>query len=340
MAGGQERVLKRRIKSVNSTKKITRAMELIAASRIVRAQQAVAAARPYSEAVTEVIRHLSEGGAELSHPILAGPASPSGRRGVIVVASDRGYAGAYNTNVIRAGERTLRAGAASTTNTASTVNSAEAADYSLYLVGRKADGYFRFRGYNVAQTFDGMSDRPSYADAKQVATAVMAEYESGALDRVDLAYTQFLSVGTQKPVVRQLLPVEVGALTEAPDTGEPKAAYEFEPEPAGILDELLPRYVESRIYAALLDSAASEHAARQRAMKSATDNADDLAVRLTRIMNRARQESITTEIMEIVSGAEAMRQAATGGEDLLLDRTHREDLFSDQIADASRRRSN
>ena len=334
MAGGQERVLKRRIKSVNSTKKITRAMELIAASRIVRAQQAVAAARPYSEAVTEVIRHLSEGGAELSHPILAGPASPSGRRGVIVVASDRGLAGAYNTNVIRAGERTLRAGAAST------ATNAEAADYSLYLVGRKADGYFRFRGYNVAQTFDGMSDRPSYADAKQVAAAVMAEYESGALDRVDLAYTQFLSAGTQKPIVRQLLPVEVGALTEAPDTGEPKAAYEFEPEPAGILDELLPRYVESRIYAALLDSAASEHAARQRAMKSATDNADDLAVRLTRIMNRARQESITTEIMEIVSGAEAMRQAATGGEDLLIDRTHRDDLFSDQIADASRRRSN
>ena len=334
MAGGQERVLKRRIKSVNSTKKITRAMELIAASRIVRAQQAVAAARPYSEAVTEVIRHLSEGGAELSHPILAGPASPSGRRGVIVVASDRGLAGAYNTNVIRAGERTLRAGAAATTN------NAEAADYSLYLVGRKADGYFRFRGYNVAQTFDGMSDRPSYADAKRVAAAVMAEYESGALDRVDLAYTQFLSAGTQKPIVRQLLPVEVGALTEAPDTGEPKAAYEFEPEPAGILDELLPRYVESRIYAAMLDSAASEHAARQRAMKSATDNADDLAVRLTRIMNRARQESITTEIMEIVGGAEAMRQAATGGEDLLIDRTHRDDLFSDQIADASRRRSN
>lgn len=322
MAGGSERILKRRIKSVNSTKKITRAMELIAASRIVRAQQAVAAARPYSEAVTEVIRHLSEGGAELSHPILTGPANPSGRRGLIVVSSDRGLAGAYNTNVIRAGERTLKAAGG---------------DYSLYLIGRKADGYFRFRGYPIAESFDEMSDRPSYADAKRVATAVMAEYEAGRLDRVDLAYTQFLSVGTQQPVVRQLLPVEVGALTESPDTGEANAAYEFEPEPATILDELLPRYVESRIYAAMLDSAASEHAARQRAMKSATDNADDLAVRLTRIMNRARQEAITTEIMEIVGGAEALAQAASGEVDLLRDRIEDPDLFRHHVRQLDRR---
>jgi F-type H+-transporting ATPase subunit gamma len=329
MAGGQERILKRRIKSVNSTKKITRAMELIAASRIVRAQQAVAAARPYSEAVTEVIRHLAAGGGELSHPILTGPTELSGRRGLVVISSDRGLAGAYNTNVIRAGERTLR-GAGAT---------AVGGNYSLFVVGRKAESYFGFRNYQVSQAFFGMTDRPTYSDAKEVATAVMAAYEGGGLDRIDLAYTQFLSVGTQRPVVRQLLPVEVGAITETTDHA-PEAAYEFEPDPTEILDQLLPRYVESRLYAAMLDAAASEHAARQRAMKSATDNARDLAISLTRVMNRARQEAITTEIMEIVGGAEAMRQAQTGGEDLLVDRTSREDLFSDKIADASRRRDN
>lgn len=327
MAGGQERVLKRRIRSVNSTKKITRAMELIAASRIVRAQQAVAAARPYSEAVTEVIRHLAAGGAELSHPILAGPETQSGRRGVVVIASDRGYAGAYNTNVIRAGERALREG--------TTTGTPDPASYDLFLVGKKAEGYFRFRRYTVGHAFAGMSDRPSYADAKQVAEAVMAAYDGGQLDRVDLAYTQFLSAGTQRPVVRQLLPVEVEALTEAPAEG-PQAAYEFEPEPGTILDELLPRYVESRIYAAMLDAAASEHAARQRAMKSATDNAEDLVIRLTRVMNRARQESITSEIMEIVGGAEAMRQAASGGEDLLTDRLGSREIFRELVEHHSR----
>ena len=320
MAGGQERVLKRRIRTVNSTKKITRAMELIASSRIVRAQQAVAAARPYSEAVTEVIRHLAAGGAELSHPILAGPETQSGRRGLVVIASDRGLAGAYNTNVIRAGERALRDGANAAPNPGS---------YSLFAVGRKADSYFRFRRYEVTETFVGMSDRPAYAHAKEVAQAVMAAYDSGQLDRVELAYTQFLSVGTQRPVVRQLLPVEVGALTETAEDHGPQAAYEFEPDPGGILDQLLPRYVESRIYAAMLDAAASEHAARQRAMKSATDNADDLAIRLTRVMNRARQEAITTEIMEIVGGAEAMRQAQSGGEDLLPDLMNSRELFRD-----------
>ncbi|HUR48454.1 MAG TPA: F0F1 ATP synthase subunit gamma [Acidimicrobiales bacterium] len=330
MAGGQERVLKRRIRTVNSTKKITRAMELIASSRIVKAQQAVAAARPYSEAVTEVIRHLAAGGAELSHPILAGPETQSGRRGLVVVASDRGLAGAYNTNVIRAGERALRDGGGMPTS----------GSYSLFAVGRKADSYFRFRRYEVAETFVGMSDRPAYAHAKEVAQAVMAAYDSGQLDRVDLAYTQFLSVGTQRPVVRQLLPVEVGAITETAEDHGPQAAYEFEPDPGGILDQLLPRYVESRIYAAMLDAAASEHAARQRAMKSATDNADDLAVRLTRVMNRARQEAITTEIMEIVGGAEAMRQAQSSGGDLLSDRMSNTDLFSDTTADNLRRRSN
>ena len=322
MAGGQERVLKRRIRSVNSTKKITRAMELIAASRIVRAQQAVAAARPYSEAVTEVIRHLAAGGAELSHPILAGPETPSGRRAVVVISSDRGLAGAYNTNVIRAGERVVRDGSERRPDPGS---------YSLYLVGRKAESYFRFRQYEVERAFFGMSDRPAYADAKEVAEVVMEAYNAGQLDRVDLAYTQFLSVGTQRPVVRQLLPVEVGAITDTTEDHGPQAAYEFEPDPGGILDQLLPRYVESRLYAAMLDAAASEHAARQRAMKSATDNAEDLVVRLTRVMNRARQESITTEIMEIVGGAEAMRQAQAGGEDLLPDLMQSRELFRDLV---------
>ncbi|MCU1462393.1 MAG: synthase gamma chain [Acidimicrobiales bacterium] len=297
MAGGKERVLKRRIKSVESTKKITRAMELIAASRIVKAQQRVAAARPYSERITEVIHNLAAAGAGSSSPLL-NPRDEVRTAGFVVVTADRGLAGGYNSSVIRTAERALQNEVAA------------GRDYSLVLLGKKAQSYFRFRGYRVDAAFSGFSEQPSYEDARVVAAEVMRRYEEGLVDRVDLVYTRFFSVGTQRVESRQFVPLDVAAVTDAPAEG-PKADYEFEPSPDGILEQLLPRYVEARLFAAMLDAAASEHAARQRAMKSATDNAQELIKALTRVMNRARQESITTEIMEIVGGAEALAAAAT-----------------------------
>jgi F-type H+-transporting ATPase subunit gamma len=312
MAGGQERVLRRRIKSVQSTKKITKAMELIAASRIVKAQARVAAARPYSEQITEVIRNLAAAGAGRSNALLT-PREDVRTVGFVVIAADRGLSGGYTTTVIRAAERQLQA------------EVADGRQYKLILIGKKAAKYFRFRGYEVEAAFDGFSDEPSYENAREVAAVVMSLYESGAIDQVELAYTQFLSVATQRVQVKRFLPLEAAAITEAP-TG-PTADYEFEPEPAAILDEIIPRYVESRLFAAMLDAAASQHAAQQRAMKSATDNADELIKVLTRSMNRARQDSITTEIIEIASGAEALAAVASGEVDYLHDRIEDPDLF-------------
>jgi F-type H+-transporting ATPase subunit gamma len=305
VAGGQERVLRRRIKSVQSTKKITRAMELIAASRIVKAQQRVAAARPYSERITDVIRNLAKAGAGRGSPLL------EAREDVrtvcfVVIAADRGLAGGYNSAVIRLAERALVAERAQGRQTA------------LVTVGKKAYGYFRFRGYEIAESFSGFSDDPAYEDARAVAAYVTEKFESGEYDQVRIAYTRFLSLGTQRATDSTFLPLERLAEDEAPKEG-PTADYEFEPSPDEILDRLLPRYAEARLYAAMLDAAASEHANRQRAMKSATDNADDLITRLSRVMNRARQDAITTEIMEIVGGAEALRQGAGDPEDLLVD---------------------
>ena len=180
-------------------------------------------------------------------------------------------------------------------------------------IGRKAESYFRFRNYNIEAVYTGFTDNPSYEDARTIAQPLIARYEAGELDRVQLVYTRFISAGRQEIVVRPLLPLADEDLTpggEAPsDTGG--ASYEFEPDPDTILDRLLPRYAEARVYAALLNAAASEHAARQRAMKAATDNAEELIRNLTRVMNRARQDSITTEIMEIVGGAEALRSSTS-----------------------------
>ncbi len=298
MAGGQERVLRRRIKSVQSTKKITRAMELIAATRVVKAQQRAAAARPYSEQVTAVIQDLAEAGAGGDHPLLR-TAEEVRKIAYVVITSDRGLAGAYNTSVIRAAERAVQD------------RRADGIDYSLVLVGKKAEGYFRFRGYRIDASFNDMSDTPTYEDARTVARAVTEAFEHGDVDQVELIYTRFLSVGTQRVVVRRFMPLQTGVDTagEARPSHEGATAdYEFEPGAGPILDALLPRYAEARLFAAMLDSAASEHANRQRAMKSATDNAEELITKLSRIMNRARQDSITTEIMEIVGGAEAMSQ--------------------------------
>ncbi|HEX9992195.1 MAG TPA: F0F1 ATP synthase subunit gamma [Acidimicrobiales bacterium] len=320
MAGGQERILRRRIKSIESTKKITRAMELIAASRIVKAQQRVAAARPYSEQITEVIRNLAAGGAGLDHPLLRQPDEVR-RIGYVVVTADRGLAGAYNSNVIRAAERSMRR------------EQAQGRETPLFVVGKKAQSYFRFRGFPAEDVFLGVTDQPRYEQARRIAEAVTGRFDAGDVDVVEVVYTQFLSAGSQRVVVRRLLPLDASAVREAAEAGAegPSAAYEFEPDPSTILERLLPRYAEARLFAALLEASASEHAARQRAMKSATDNADDLITNLTRVMNRARQDAITTEIMEIVGGAEALRQSAGGdGEiDLHLDRTGSIDFFPD-----------
>jgi F-type H+-transporting ATPase subunit gamma len=317
VASGQERVLRRRIKSVQSTKKITKAMELISASRIAKAQERVAAARPYSDRLTDVIRNLAAAGAGGDSPLL-NPRSEVTTVAYVVVAADRGLAGGYNSTVIRAAERAMAADQQAGRQTA------------LITVGKKATGYFRFRGYTIAASFAGFSDAPAYEDARQVATHVAEKFESGEYSEVQLVYTQFLSLGSQVAQVAQYMPLDTSSIADAASDG-PSADYEFEPSPSEILDRLLPRYAEARLYAALLDSAASEHAARQRAMKSATDNAEDMIIRLSRVMNRARQDAITTEIMEIVGGAEALRQAQTDATDLLIDQTFTTDPLNPQI---------
>ena len=303
MAGGTERILRRRIKSVQSTKKITKAMELIAASRIMKAQQRVNAARPYSEQITEVIRNLAAAGAGGSSPLLQQPESVD-TVAFVVVAGDRGLAGGYNTNVIREAERAMAA------------LQAQGKQTRLITVGKKAGAYFKFRGWALDGEFLGFSDEPTYEDARSVAELVVGKFEAGEYDQVEIVTTQFISAGTQKVVQRRFVPLE---LDDAAAGDGPSADYEFEPGPGEILDRLLPRYAEARLYAALLEGSASFFAAQQRAMKSATDNAEELITKLSRIMNRARQDAITTEIMEIVSGAEALRSGQSGDTDLLAD---------------------
>jgi F-type H+-transporting ATPase subunit gamma len=322
VAGGQERILRRRIKSVQSTKKITRAMELIAASRIVRAQQRVAAARPYSEHVTNVLGNLAAAGAGLSSPLLT-PREEVRTIAFVVITGDRGLAGAYNTNVIRLAERALRD------------ERAAGRQVALICVGKKAEGYFRFRGQPIDAAFQGMTDQPSYEDARTVAATVTSKFEAGDFDQVELVYTQFISVGTQRVVRRRFMPLDPSSL-EAAAEGGVTADYEFEPAPGTILERLLPRYAEARLFAAMLDASASEHAARQRAMKSATDNAEELITKLTRVMNRARQDAITTEIMEIVGGAEALRAGADGPSDYLVDQIGNDDYFAERQLERSK----
>src|SRR5579859_731498 len=300
MAGGIERALRRRIKSVQSTKKITRAMELIAASRILRAQQRVAASRPYIDQLTEVIRNLAKAGAGLNQPLLV-PREDIATVAFVVVTADRGLAGGYNATVERAAERAIAR------------EQAAGRDYRLIVAGKKGQTYFRYRKYRVDAAFTGFSEQPTYENAREIAGDIVSRFEEGEVDQIQLIYTQFLSVGSQRVVERRFVPMDAGAITEGPspgdDDGGTKAAYEFEPSPEVILEQLLPRYVEGRLFAALLEAAASEQAARQRAMKSATDNANELITTLERVANRARQDTITTEIMEIVGGAEGMAQA-------------------------------
>jgi len=296
MAGGTERILRGRIKAMQSTKKITRAMELIAGSRIVKAQQRVQAAVPYSEQITEVVKDLSAAGASSDAPMLAGRDEVK-TTCYVAITADRGLCGGYNAGVQRATEGEVKADVLS------------GKDYTIVPVGKKAEGYFRFRDYQMSQSFMGFSDQPSYEDARLIGEYVVDLFVSGKVDKVELVYTRFITAGSQEVVLRPLVPLS----SDTVSGGDGKAGrdgsggdYEFEPDPSEILDSLLPRYVEARIYAALLNAAASEHAFRQRAMKSATDNAEELIGSLSIVMNRARQASITSEIMEIVGGAAAL----------------------------------
>ena len=283
---------------MESTQKITRAMELISSSRIIKAQQRVEAARPYAETMRRLLVSVATNASNVEHPLLQ-QRDEVNKVGHIVVSSDRGLAGAYNSNVIRTAERDMQA---------------EGADVRLFLTGKKAVSYFRFRGYDTEESWTGFSDKPGIEDARNVASAAAKAFSDGEVDQVKLTYTRFESSAVQRPHLTQVLPLTEEELEEAEEDDAGKGAqYEFEPSPEEILDYLLPRYLESTVYQALLEAAASEHAARRRAMKAASDNAEELIEDLTRDYNQARQAEITTEIMEVVGGAEALAGNASDG---------------------------
>jgi F-type H+-transporting ATPase subunit gamma len=280
-------------------------MELIAASRIVRAQQRVTAAGPYIDQLTEVIRNLATSGAGLDQPLLT-TRTDLRTMGFVVVTADRGLCGGYNSAVERVTERAIAR------------EQAAGREYRLVTVGKKGQTYFNYRKYRIDASFTGFSEKPTYEDARKIAQHVMGLYEAEEVDQVQLVYTRFLSLASQRPVERQFIPVDPAAIVETKkdeDQGGQSGAYEFEPSPEEILVELLPRYVEARLFGALLEAAASEQVARQRAMKSATDNANELIKNLARVANRVRQDGITTEMMEIVGGAEGMAKTKASGAD-------------------------
>ena len=299
MAGGQERILRRRIRSVQSTRKITKAMELIAASRIVRAQTRIAANRPFREGMERVLRLTAAADPVAATRMLGTPESPT-HVGILAIAGDRGLAGSYNSGVLRATERLVAE------------HRSNGAEVTVWSVGKKAPPYFRFRGVDTAASFTGFADRPEFADARYIAAVVAVPFVSGEIDLIQMVSTRFISAGTQRVEQQQLLPLplpEGDEDAQEQDEATLEGYTEFEPEPAKLLLELAPRALEAEIFAALLEGAASFFTAQQRAMAAATDNADELVRTLTRVMNRARQDAITTEIMEIVGGAEALRQA-------------------------------
>ncbi len=292
--GAQQRVFRRRIKSVQSTKKITRAMELIAASRIVKAQQRVAASTPYAEALTAVVEAVASN-ATTDH-LLTTPREQPTRAAVLVITSDRGLAGGYSSNALKTAESLVAR------------LRDEGKEAALYVIGRKGVGFYRFRSREMAGQWTGFSEQPDYRHAKEAADTIIEAFRLGAeadgVDELHVVYTEFVNAVTQRPKAIRLLPLVVTETHDKPET--PLPLYEFEPSAEAVLDALLPRYVESRVWNALLQSAASESAARRRAMKSATDNAEELIKSYVRQANAARQAEITQEIMEIVGGAEAL----------------------------------
>jgi F-type H+-transporting ATPase subunit gamma len=302
--GAQLRAVRARIRAVKSIGKITRAQELIASSRIVKAQQRMRAAEPYARELTQAVEAVVSRSATINHPMITEPASIS-RAAVLILTSDGGFCGAYNSNVLREGARLRQR------------NSESAVASDVYVAGRKGIGWHRFREVPLAGEWSGFSAGPSYAAAEEIAVALLDAYEKpdgeGGVDEVFLVSTEFVSMLTQRPVVRRLLPLQVEEKEGQPPAGQ-LPSYEFEPSPEQVLDALLPQYVASRIYYAMLEAAASELAARRRAMKAATDNANDLLDRLTRQANNARQAEITQEISEIVGGSNALAEANAGSE--------------------------
>ncbi|MFC4943890.1 F0F1 ATP synthase subunit gamma [Pseudonocardia sp. GCM10023141] len=318
----QIRVLRRRIKSTQSIKKITRAMELIATSRIVKARARVEAAKPYAEQMTAVLTELASNSA-LDHPLLVEREDPK-RAAVLVVTSDRGQAGGYNAGVLKEAEQLF------------SLLREQGKEPVLYVIGRKGVNYYRFRKRKVAASWTGFSEQPEYSDAAEAARVLVAAFMAGAggrdteeaadttgapaedvvaVDELHLVYTQFKNMVTQTPQARRMAPMEVEYTEDAaPATDGPteiKPLYAFEPDPDTLFDALLPKYIGARLFAALLESAASESANRQRAMKAATDNANELIRTLTLESNQARQAQITQEISEIVGGADALVSAGS-----------------------------
>jgi F-type H+-transporting ATPase subunit gamma len=305
---GQVRVLRRRIRATSSMKKITKAMELVATSRIGKAQERVAASLPYANAITNVLTALATS-TRGEHPLLEVKKSVT-RAGVLLITSDRGLAGGYSASAIRTAEELI------------SKLRGEGKQVALYVIGRKGIGYYRFRGREIAASWSGFSEQPRFTDAQKVGETLIEAFlrETGepapedgieGVDELHIVYTRFVSLMTQRPDARVFAPMQVQERT-AEEAGVILPAYEYEPDAGELLDALLPKYINTRIYAALLDSAASESAARRRAMKSATDNAEEMINRLTREMNSSRQAAITQEISEIVGGVNAL--AAAGSE--------------------------
>ncbi|MFF5857149.1 F0F1 ATP synthase subunit gamma [Streptomyces sp. NPDC012751] len=303
--GAQLRVYKRRIRSVTATKKITKAMEMIAASRVVKAQRKVAASTPYATELTRAVTAVGTG-SNTKHPLTTEAENPA-RAAVLLLTSDRGLAGAFNSNAIKAAEQLTER------------LEREGKQVDTYIVGRRGVAHYNFRERTVAESWTGFTDEPTYADAKKVAAPLIEAIEKdtaeGGVDELHIVFTEFVSMMTQTALDARLLPLRLDEVAEetAPQ-GEILPLYDFEPSAEDVLDALLPRYVESRIYNALLQSAASKHAATRRAMKSATDNAGELINTLSRLANAARQAEITQEISEIVGGASALADATAGSD--------------------------
>ncbi len=298
----QLRLVRRRISSVQSIAKITRAQELIASSRIVKAQQQMRSAEPYARELTRAVEAVISRSTNVTHPFTQEPHNPS-RAAVLILTSDQGFAGAYNANVLRESGRLRQ------------TLSDRGIEPALYVAGRKGIGWHRFRELELENSWSGFSAAPKYRNAQEVSEVLLEAFNAayGGVDEIHLVGTDFVSMLTQRPSVRRLLPLEIEETEEEHPSG-PLPQYEFEPGPAEVLDALMPQYVASRIYFAMLEAAAAELASRRRAMKAATDNANDLLETLTREANNARQAEITQEISEIVGGANALADASATSE--------------------------
>jgi F-type H+-transporting ATPase subunit gamma len=298
----QLRQIRRRISSVQSIGKITRAQELIASSRIVRAQQQMRAAEPYARELTTAVEAVISRSPNITHPFTQEPENPR-RAAVLVLTSDQGFAGAFNANVLRESQRLRQ------------LLDERGVEPVLYVAGRKGIGWHRFRELELADSWSGFSSTPRYRDAAAISEVLLEQFtaEDGGVDEIHLVGTDFVSMLTQRPAVRRLLPLEIEETDEESPSG-PLPQYEFEPGPEEVLDALMPQYVASRIFYAMLEAAAAELASRRRAMKAATDNANDLLESLTREANNARQAQITQEISEIVGGANALAGASATSE--------------------------